>query len=514
MKIAESYRVLLLADQPFQLRLMSELAKLLESKNIETKILVTDLFTIIYAPALIAESSLLINGEIVTFMEEFDTWQKKGQPPISRISEARKQISKFHDGHFAGRDFNTVRLTDPYTNGFEFNYWYLNISSEWRDVAHSDISRKCVSILESFSPSLIISVDNCQFATNVMYGLSKDSSKFITFQNTRIGSRWVARYDFAIGSYLNSVEIGPMKSPDERPRLEFEIDSFINEFQQENDSLYKSPSLILGNPYRKESSSSLSRRIYASVKEMGNIVLHATRSVLLGPGTRSIKVRRFDQNHLRIQMFEAKRRLCNLLIKEKEVSYKFESSNYFLWSLHYRPEGSGLVLGFGLDEFVFIEQVAEVLKSFGQILVVKENPLMFGTRRSVDLKRLRSHSNLVYLSRSPYSKNLMRNAKGVIGVSGTNLLEAALLGIPSYAFGEPEYLPSVWSVKDLTLLDFVTGCLDGKIRSRNLELRAYLRFVFLNSTDNDSMLNALNSLDEMQNDIERMQEIVLRTLNS
>lgn len=502
-------KVLLLADQPFQLELMASVANSLRENKIMVSIFVTDLFTFVYGPHLIERIFQDLHIEVMSLEREFRTWQIRGEPDASRLSIARTQLDRFSLVTSRGRKLETLRLTDPYTNGFEFESWYLPISEEWKDVAHSDIISRCQMTLEQFQPDLIASIDNCQLSTNVFHALAQESCTFITFQNSRIGTRWVPRFDLAIGNYQDS----KLKMPKSisKDLAAGETESYLKQLRNSKKVLYRSPAIEFGSRLNENG---ISKKEYYrnALSEIKDILIHTPRSIILGPRSRNFKVRRFDQNFFRINIFEAKRRLVNLF-PDKIVSPKdFESVGYFFWTLHYRPEGSGLVLGYGQDEFVYLKEVARLLDSTGMFLVVKENPLMFGTRSKKDLRMLSELKNVFFAPRFSNPMDWIAESKGVIGVSGTSLLEAAILGIPSYALGVPEFLPAVWSKDDISLNEFLANCIDGSITCKEEKLYDYLQFVLENSSDDDVLLSPGSNKSQLMRSVERMSDIIQKSL--
>lgn len=201
---ARSTPILLLANQPFQLEIMCRLAKELQEQGLMTRLFLTDLYTIIYAPEIIDRAQKEIGSEIITLKSEFISWQDKGEPDPERVMKATAVLELYNDLNSQGRNLATLRLTDPYTNGYEFNSWYLPISKNWQDVAHAETLLKCQSVVLDTRPSIIVSIDNSLLPTNFIHALTENHCTFITFQHTRIGSRWMPRYDFALGSYLDS----------------------------------------------------------------------------------------------------------------------------------------------------------------------------------------------------------------------------------------------------------------------------------------------------------------------
>jgi len=493
---ARSTPILLLANQPFQLEIMCRLAKELQEQGLMTRLFLTDLYTIIYAPEIIDKAQKEIGSEIITLKSEFISWQDKGEPDPERVMKATAVLELYNSLKSRGRNLATLRLTDPYTNGYEFNSWYLPISKNWQDVAHAETLLKCQSVVLDTCPGIIVSIDNSLLPTNFIHALTENHCTFITFQHTRIGSRWMPRYDFALGSYLDSKSYYQHES--QAKNVECEIDQFLKNFNQKSQSLYVSPANLFG-----------SRPTISFFREFLELLIHIPRSIFRGPSSRKLEVRRFDQNFLKINFAEGKRRLAKFLPDHSLTPHDLGTKGYFFWTLHYRPEGSGLVLGKGEDEIEIVLELAKLLQEFNQTLVVKENPLMFGTRKLSTMRRLARQPNLLWAPRFSHSISWIREARGVLGISGTSLLEAAFLDIPAFSFGVPEYLPCVWSRNDTSLNQFIKGCIDGNLESRSNILLDYLKYVFSCSSDYDSMLNALSDPREMQKDIQRMSSEIL-----
>ena len=72
-------------------------------------------------------------------------------------------------------------------------------------------------------------------------------------------------------------------------------------------------------------------------------------------------------------------------------------------------------------------------------MVVKENPMMIGDRRKKFYRWVSRQASVILVDPLMSSYELIINSKGVIGISGTALLEAAILGKPTHAFGHPEF---------------------------------------------------------------------------
>lgn len=111
---------------------------------------------------------------------------------------------------------------------------------------------------------------------------------------------------------------------------------------------------------------------------------------------------------------------------------------FVLYFLHAVPEGSTLTLGDEHDEISLIRSIRQSLGVEIQ-LVVKENPIMVGDRPFSYYRELRALPNLHLVPPSAPNIDLIRKSCGVAGISGSALLEAALLSKPTLCFGYPEF---------------------------------------------------------------------------
>lgn len=139
------------------------------------------------------------------------------------------------------------------------------------------------------------------------------------------------------------------------------------------------------------------------------------------------------------EFFKMVRLLRFEIFREPYPTSKFCGLNYFFYPLHARPEAGTLTLGRGTDDEEAIGFICRRLP-IGTWLVVKENPMMISTRQSNFYRNLiKRHKNLIFCKQDAETKQLILNSLGVVGISGTALLEAAILSKPSFALGYPEF---------------------------------------------------------------------------
>lgn len=124
------------------------------------------------------------------------------------------------------------------------------------------------------------------------------------------------------------------------------------------------------------------------------------------------------------------------------LQQELPQGRYLLIPLHYRPESSTLTLGRGMRDEDVVEELHRALESIDLDieLVALENPSSIGDSRMALYRHFNKHGAVV-LSPEVDTFACIRGATGVVGISGTALLEAELLGIPAYAFGVPPFRP-------------------------------------------------------------------------
>lgn len=122
---------------------------------------------------------------------------------------------------------------------------------------------------------------------------------------------------------------------------------------------------------------------------------------------------------------------------------KFDSPNntdkFFLFPLHLQPEASTSVLAtYFYDQLNTVKNIAFSLP-FTYKLYVKEHPAAIGTWSGNFYKELKNIPNVCLIS--PYEKveNLIKNSYGVITLTSTIGMEAALAGKPVYVLGNVDY---------------------------------------------------------------------------
>ena len=208
----------------------------------------------------------------------------------------------------------------------------------------------------------------------------------------------------------------------------------------------------------------------------------------------------FEQDLLKLTIFEIRsliRRSLHLFGFNLAFRKNLPGSIFVFWGLHVRPEGSSNVLSLGVDEIQILEEFARNLPEH-VLLVVKENPIMFGQRKANFYRFLRKIPN-VYLIDPYYSSiDAILKSNGVAGISGTTLLEGAMLGKPSICLGRPEFEKFLSHAGWSDMNSFIEDVCDG-INTDTCGVKQYLGYLIEHSNQNDiEELGDLDSLNGIQ----------------
>ena len=503
-------KVILLADQPFQLRLMTRIAKKLLNNNIFPQIVLTDLFTFIYAQDVIDLAESEIGSKIFSMEMEYISWQniKKVQ-----LNKEQDYLEKWATNTLTNRNLKTLFGTDPYTNGFEHERWFKKVPDKIKIKRFADTIKWCESIVKNNKPELIVSIGNSQFITNVFYEISnRDKIPFMTFENARVGARWLMRKDFHYGmtqELYTEIMTSVFDKEIQMLSMEF-LDNFKS--KSEKKGLYESSSYTLVREERKNAQRG--NRNLNKIRVISIWCIYAIRTLLLGRKTRKFQTKYFDQNFLKIVLWEFNRVLApfSRVNQKRTLSNVKQNERYLLWCLHMRPEGSALILGDGIDELDKLLDIAGKIPD-DLLIYVKENPLMIGLRDRKFLRRLKSHPKISLID--PYSdtKYWIENSMAVIGMAGTVLLEAQVLGIPSWSFGHPEFELIIDGQGEQGFTKFVQNLLNGDHKISEKNIFFYVNYIFSKSSPKDHMLNAMSDVELMNSDVERMAQFIKRELS-
>lgn len=116
-----------------------------------------------------------------------------------------------------------------------------------------------------------------------------------------------------------------------------------------------------------------------------------------------------------------------------------KNDEFFLFPLHIQPESSTSVLAtYYYDQINTIKNTAFCLP-FPYKLYVKEHPVIRGDRPFDFYKKIKEIPNVVLISPLENTEEVVKRSKGVVTLTSTIGLEAALAGKPVYVLGNVFY---------------------------------------------------------------------------
>jgi len=497
-------RVLLLANQPNQLFSMALLSKKLIDSGVTCKIVLVDYFTYLYGKDFIIKMQNEYNCEIITSEELFRSWQIDSNPTVTR-QFANEYFLYWSNKFSRKRTLETILRTDAYSNNFERSLSCFDVSKEWVIQSHYDILKWCEDIIIKNNPGLIVSIDMELLPTNIIFEMSQTLGiPFITFIDSRILNRWVSRKDLAYGMSLELQSKIFTRSYETNNNPD--VENFISYFKLTNIGSYKSLSSNLSANSRKYFAHVI-RYFQMLLFDLLKYFLWVVKMFRSAPNSRAFRVIRFDQSFKKLWKSEFRRLILPYKIRfDKNFIDKADhAENFFFWSLHDRPEGSGLVQGDGLDEIDILIKFARLIPDNYKILV-KENALIYGLRNKSIYKKLLLESNVILVNPYVNSREFILKSLGVVGMSGTVLLEAGILEKPCWAIGNPEFAPALCGFGFEGINDFISDCINGTIDISKLKLRIrqYLKYIFENSTVVDLPLSRTHDPELIKYNVERM----------
>ena len=504
-----STRIVLLADQPWEAEFMAAIGKNLMKINpsISLTLCVTDYYTFLLRKDFLTGLKAGFPGEIITQSEIYGSWQIRTNDPTVDIAYLKNWESK----NCMERSLEEIKLVNQWVYGNERSQWALPISEAWESKILEDTIRWCENIVEVLNPALFVSINRSTLPTNIFNTISKSRSiPFFTFINSRIGNRLLIRDDFGYGvsdTLLNNI----INSSDDS-RLCSQVENLVSTIILNGTGSYESLENEVTSDFllRKE-------RVFNSLlRDSRKLAGRIYGRIFIQRFERSIKVRRISENFIKMSYFEFRcilfrhLRLLNII---KTGLNTVPTKSYFFWALHARPEGSVLVLGDGKDEIEELFRCADLIPD-GYFVAVKENPEMFGLRRGGFYKKLNSHPRIITIDPFVSTFSLIKKSLGVLGISGTVLLESAILNKPSCAIGHPEFDRFLTHNGLESVQNFIDTCILETDQQPFIKIRPYLVYVLQHSSDDDIPIYSSLDTASARQCLERLSRNLLKRIES
>jgi hypothetical protein len=509
MRFSPTKRIILLADQPWEAEFMAAIAKNLRefNPNIFLSLCFTDYYTHFLRKDFLAGLKAGFPGNIFTQSEIYASWQvPTDDPTVDRL-----YLENWEGENCTDRSLEEIKLVNQWVYGNERSQWHLPISDGWKSKILEDTIRWCENIVEEIEPTIFVSINRSTLPTNIFNTISKTRNiPFYTFINSRIGNRMLLRDDFGYG-VSDSLFKNIIDTPDDSQlsnQVELLVSSIILNGQGSYDSLESkvTKDFLLRKEHMLNSLHRDIRKLFGRI--YGRIFIQKFE--------RSIRVRRISEDLIKMSYFEFRCILIRHLRLLKIIRTGMNavpSDKYFFWALHARPEGSVLVLGDGKDEIEELFRCADLIPD-GYFVAVKENPEMFGLRSRGFYKKLNSHPRIIAIDPFVSTFSLINNSLGVLGISGTVLLESAILNKPSCAIGHPEFDRFLTHTGFESVQQFIETCILETDQQPFIKIRPYLLYVLQNSSNDDIPIeSALNTI-QAKLCLERLSRNLLERIES
>lgn len=473
-----SHCILLVADQPYQARLLAKVGEKLLSEGFEVHLAFTDWYMFLYQADLL--KAFVSRGIKVHTMEEaFESWQRE---EVGNLFEMKQALEVWEADNCLERDLRTLELTNNFVYANEREYFGLPVTPDWKLRILFDTVMWVENLLNHLNVDVVLAIENCTLANNLIFTKAqKNGIPHLAAMNSRIDSRWVVREDFGFG--MNAKTLDRVKKSQDDSLAKNYAFQYVNGFQKHGVGAYRSISQVQSE---KEASSGFLRVFAREAINLAANILHRALSTFSRR-----KFIRLEQNFTRLSIWEVRalwrKTMEALFSKNFELYAEPENEKYFLWCLHYRPEGSVLTASQGEDEIDLLERVARLLPE-GVRLLVKEHPLMFGFRDSDFYDHIAQLRNVSTVSPEVPTKSLILKSQGVLGIAGTVLIEAQMLGRPAWTLGRPEFEPFIHGSGFEGLSSFLSGSTIPTEQECQDQILAYITFVFSNSTEDDTWI--------------------------
>ena len=481
----------LLADQPKQGKIISYLANeiLKVDHRAKISIIFTDYYTFFLEKNFLNGLKSAFQGKIFTQEHIYRNWQ---------IEDNEKEIDidylkKWEKVHCKNRSLEQLAKTNQWLYGDELNRTYRKITDQWKLKILYDTVLWCEDMISINTPNVIVSISNNTLPTNLFYEIARTRNiEFLTIAHTRLEDYWILRDDFAYGITQSKYTEILEKYSDQKSTRNADI--YINRIIEGKKGSYQSVSHSYQNVIFEKSKSVLG----SLVKDLRYFIGRVYGRIFIQPKERSINASRVLENLAMLSFDEMRYMMFFYLrilgLKVWGIDY-VPDSKYFLWALHARPESSVLVMGDGKDEIDELFRTADMLPP-GYFLVVKEHPEMFGRRKIGFYRKLKKKKNIILVDAFVSSFDYIKKSLGVIGISGTILLEATFFNKPSCSLGKPEFdkflVENGWDSASV----FFNKVLLGKDLGAKNRIKPYISYLITESYKGDLMSgDGIESMD-------------------
>jgi len=380
-------------------------------RQITCALAITDYYMFVHSPQLldqIRHNSVFSN--VYTLESEYRAWQATRGPDPHPLDSL---LNSWEASTVLSRNLIELERTNQLVFGWEREFFYLPLSPAWQKKILSDSIVWSEQILSKVNPDIIVAIERNTLCNSIFFELAMNRQiDHLTFLKSRVLDRWIPDENFGMG------RAHPLHSPRILQKRFCDVRSCPEHFHQSFDfepshAIYTASAQSFQDAIDKPLRERLSQVFSSSPGPEVTSIRHLIRKMVFRAIHRknfyAFPIQRVEQNLFRLSLWELKQAI---LFAIRLLGFRFwglnspPDSRYLLWALHSRPEDSTSVLGFGRDELQLIDSVARQLPA-GIKLLVKEHPIMFGTRHRSFYKQIKKMSGVILVDSFANTKQFL-----------------------------------------------------------------------------------------------------------
>jgi len=379
-------------------------------------------------------------------------------------------LVNFENEYCVEKNLQQLIMTDHVYNCKSRRPYYHNVvSNEQRYYWVERQIKWIMKNLDDVKPDVIFTLERNYFIKNIIWQIAKKRNiRFLTLTVGRIDNRFFMSENFGYGGNSDfAIQLLDKKNDiiaEEYIESYKKSEAFSTYGFSITEDLVKNNRLAFFNIFLE---------MYRNIKfEFRHFYLHKPLKRIRFPRYMDYVESKAVGYHLR--RFFNKCRYT--FLRKVDFTQKLPARDFVYFPLHLLPESSTLTLSNEYYEEDIIRFVSSKLP-INYRLVIKDNPMMVGDRPYRYYDELKKLPNVDFIDPLFPSKDIVKKCNAVIGISGTALLEAAMLGKITYAFGFPEFLDAIEFIGYADADAFVKSLSTNLHRNKLDYLHAYISYV-------------------------------------
>lgn len=392
-------------------------------------------------------------------------------------------LAKFESKLKGNRTLNNLIALDYIITQFGHSRTYVNRPKN-KEITYKTLElclKKADTFFEKIKPDLVFTYGNNHIIKNIFYEISLfNNTPMLALDTCRVNNRYILLDNLWIGTseYIKK-EMQRLK--DEKNSCE-EANAYIENMIKNNVQAYNfEGSYDLQNDKKYNFTYQLKPVLRSFIS-----LPRATLNDFLDSRKRGVKNNYYSPiSPLNVFLYNLRAVFrIKKYFSSKDLNNECPSSPYVFVPLHMIPENNIFTDPELIDELELIRQVSRSVPVHFKV-VIKANPSMLvrfaDTHPSSFYEKMNELPNVVVVSPKLKSMPIISKAKALVTISGTGLLEAAILGIPAFSFGHPEF-SAIDGVVPFEKELFKKALKDPSIVN-NREQKYYIQAVLNNSVD-------------------------------